>query len=119
MKITLIEDDDMLRKSLAFFLKANGYEVTEFDNGSDAISYISEQPSEIELVITDLNLPFASGKQVVNTCKTSCKNAKVIVLTSMAVETSEVELFDLGADDFVAKPFSPQVLLKRIQKVVR
>lgn len=117
MKIVLIEDDEMLRKSLTFFLRGNNFEVEEIDNGADALQYIAENKNEIKLVITDLNLPFISGKQVVHTCKFENPNIKIIVLTSLSVETSELELFDLGADEFVAKPFSPNVLLRRIQKL--
>ena len=117
MKIVLIEDDDMLRKSLTFFLKANNFDVEEFDNGSDALNYITENNTEIKLVVTDLNLPFVSGKQIVHTCKSQNTAIKIIVLTSLSVESSELELFDLGADEFVAKPFSPQVLLRKIQKL--
>ena len=98
-------------------MRAQGYEVEEFDNGSDAINYIKERHEQIDLVITDLNLPFAGGKQVLH-CSIPFKNIKKMVLTSQSVESTEVEVFDLGADEFIAKPFSPQVLLKRIQKLI-
>lgn len=118
MRIVIIEDEDMLRKSLAFFIKSKGFEVEEFDNGLDAIDFIKQNHSNIDVVITDLNLPFAGGKQVIHTCKQIHKSKiKVIVLTSSSVENTELEVFDLGADEFVAKPFSPSVLLKRIEKL--
>lgn len=117
-KIVLIEDDEMLRKSLSFFLKANDYNVKDFNNGLDALNFITENPESIALIITDLNLPFVGGKELVHTCKSKELGMKVIVLTSLSVETTELELFDLGADEFIAKPFSPQVLLKRIQKML-
>lgn len=118
MRVVIIEDEDMLRKSLAFFLKSKDFEVEEFDNGLDAIDYINENHKNIDLVITDLNLPFAGGKQVINACKQIENNKiQIIVLTSSSIENTEIEVFDLGADDFVAKPFSPQVLLKRIEKL--
>jgi two-component system, OmpR family, response regulator Irr len=119
MKIVIIEDEDMLRKSLAFFLSSKGFDVEEFDNGLDAINFINTNHTNIDLVITDLNLPFAGGKQVIHACK-QIENSKIqiIVLTSSSVENTEVEVFNLGADDFIAKPFSPQVLLKRIEKLI-
>ncbi len=119
MKIVIIEDEDMLRKSLSFFLKSKGFNVEEFDNGLDAIEFINNNHSEINLVITDLNLPFAGGKQVIHACKQIENNKiQIIVLTSSSIENTEVEVFNLGADDFIAKPFSPQVLLKRIEKLI-
>ncbi|WP_343633379.1 response regulator transcription factor [Fluviicola sp.] len=117
MNILLIEDEDLLRKSLAFFLRSNGYEVEEFDNGADAIEYIQAKHEHIDLVITDLNLPFAGGKQVLHSTN-PYKNIKKIVLTSQSHESTEVEVFEIGSDDFISKPFSPAALLKRIEKLI-
>lgn len=116
MNILLIEDEEILRKSLAFFLRSHNHQVEEFDNGADAIVYIHKNHESIHLIITDLNLPAAGGKQVLHSSN-PYKNIKKIVLTSYSMESNELEVFDLGADDFVAKPFSPQVLLKRIEKL--
>ena len=118
-KVVLVEDDEMLLKSLSFFLKASKYEVVEFENGSDAIEYITMHHEEISLVITDLNLPFAGGKQVIHSIKQiEDANIAIIVLTSSGEETTELEIFKLGADEFISKPFSPVILLKRIEKLI-
>lgn len=117
MNIVLVEDEEMLCKSLSFFLRNNNYQVQEFDNGLDAIDYIHKHNNDIHLIITDLNLPFAGGKQVLH-ASSDYKNIKKIVLTSQSVENNELEVFDLGADDFVPKPFSPQALLKRIERLL-
>lgn len=117
MNLVLIEDEELLRKSLAFFLRSQKFQVVEFDNGEEAIGYIQEEAGSIDILITDLNLPFAGGKQVLHSCRNH-KHIKKIVLTSQSVESNELEVFELGADDFVAKPFSPQVLLKRIEKLI-
>ncbi|GAB2760556.1 response regulator transcription factor [Salinimicrobium soli] len=119
MNILLVEDDEMLRRSLAFFLTSNKYTVTSFDNGTDAIDHINSVDPGIDLVITDLNLPFAAGQQVIGVVRKKFKDeVPVIVLTSSGVESTELEVLDLGADEFVTKPFSPPVLLKRIQKLL-
>lgn len=119
MKIVLIEDDVMLLKSLSFFLTNQGHSVEAFDNGMDAIAYLQEQASGTDLIITDLNLPFAGGQQVIHEARHSSNpNMGIIVLTSSGSDATELEVFDLGADDFVAKPFSPTVLLKRIEKTM-
>ncbi|MGV3611076.1 MAG: response regulator [Fluviicola sp.] len=116
MNILFIEDEDILRKSLSFFLRSQGHEVAEFDNGADAIMHIHQHHESIHLIITDLNLPLAGGKQVLHSSN-PYKNIKKIVLTSYSMEDNELAVFDLGGDDFIAKPFSPQVLLKRIEKL--
>ena len=116
MNLVFIEDEDLLRKSLSYFLRSHGHEVTEFDNGADAIVYIHRNHESINLIITDLNLPSAGGKQVLHSSR-PYKNIKKIVLTTYSMESNELEVFDLGAHDFIAKPFSPQVLLKRIENI--
>ena len=118
MNILLVEDDEMLRKSLVFYLQSNSFKVEAFENGSDAIDLINTSGSSIDLVITDLNLPFAGGRQVLQAVKAIPGEIPVIVLTSSGVEATELEIFDLGADEFVTKPFSPPVLLKRINKLI-
>jgi len=119
MKLLLIEDNDMLRKSLSFFLKSKGYDVIEFDNGLDAIDFIRNHYKEIQLIVTDLNLPFAGGQQIIHATR-QIKDAgiQIVVLTSSGVENAELEVFEMGANDFISKPFSPAVLLKRIEKLL-
>ncbi|MDT0690008.1 response regulator transcription factor [Salegentibacter sp. F188] len=119
MRILLVEDDEMLRKSLVFFLTSKKYEVSAFDNGLDAITHLESSENPTDLLITDLNLPFAAGQQVIGAAKKIVDSSiPIIVLTSSGVESTELEVFDLGADEFVTKPFSPPVLLKRIEKLL-
>jgi two-component system response regulator Irr len=119
MKIIILEDDEMLRLSLTFYLKSAGIQIIEFDNGADGIAYIQKEHKDIDLVITDLNLPFADGQHVIMAIK-AIKNVtiKIIVLTSSGIESSELESFRLGADDFISKPFSPAVMKTRINKLL-
>ena len=119
MNVLLVEDDEMLQKSLTYFLKSNNYQVTDFDNGLDAIQFIETRGNELDLVITDLNLPFAGGQQVIHATRAlKDLNIPIIVLTSSGVEATELEVFELGADEFITKPFSPSVLLKRIENLI-
>lgn len=118
MKILLVEDDEMLMRSLSYFLTNNSYSVIQYDNGLDAITYLEEQGESLDMVITDLNLPFAGGQQVIHATRNlSGTNIPIIVLTSSGVEATELEVFDLGADEFITKPFSPSILLKRMEKL--
>ena len=118
-RIVIVEDDEMLLKSLCFFLKSSGYEITTFDNGLDAIDYINLNYQNIDLIVTDLNLPFAGGRQVIHrTRQLENENVKIIAMSSSSEETTELEVFELGVDDFISKPFSPTIMLKRIQKLL-
>lgn len=118
-RIVLVEDDEMLLKSLTFFLKSSNYEIVGFENGLDAIEYINSNYNEIRLVITDLNLPFVGGQQVIHSIRQiENSNISIIVLTSSGLESTELEVFELGADEFISKPISPAVLLKRIEKLI-
>lgn len=118
MKTLLVEDDEILLKSLSYFLKSKGYNVIGFNNGLDAIEYINTSLNEIEIIITDLNLPFAGGQLLISTLRQIREDVPVIVLTSSGVESTELEVFDLGANEFISKPFSPAVLLRRMEKLL-
>lgn len=119
MKTLLIEDDEVLLKSLSFFLKSKGFTVIGYDNGLDAMAYLQHDNCDVDIVITDLNLPFAGGRQIIHSLKQNCKtDIPIIVLTSSGVESTELEVFDLGADEFISKPFSPSVLLRRMEKLL-
>lgn len=119
METLLVEDDEILLKSLSFFLKSKGYKVTGFNNGLDAIAYLENEDTAIDIVITDLNLPFAGGQQLIRKLRQEKgRDIPIIVLTSSGVEATELEVFDLGADEFISKPFSPAVLLKRMEKLL-
>lgn len=118
-KILFVEDDEMLLKSLTYYLQMNQYQVLSFDNGADALKLIEEDLYSIDLIITDLNLPFAGGQQIIEFVrKERNSNLPVIVLTASGLESTELEILDLGADEFISKPFSPVILLKRIQKLI-
>ncbi|MES2479910.1 MAG: response regulator transcription factor [Bacteroidota bacterium] len=118
MKLLLAEDNDIFRKSLLYFLSNNGYNVTGVDNGLDAIELLRKEP--FDLIITDVNMPFAGGMELINLVRTELKSQiPIIVLTSSNVEQTELEAFDLGASEFVTKPFSPLVLVARIEKLAK
>lgn len=118
MKLLLAEDNDIFRKSLLYFLSNNGYNVIGVDNGLDAIEMLRKE--QFDLVITDVNMPFAGGMELINLIRTDLKSQiPIIVLTSSNIEQTELEAFDLGASEFVTKPFSPLVLVARIEKLAK
>lgn len=115
--ILIAEDDDILRKSLAFFLGNQGYRITQIDNGNDAAEAIRN--THFDLIITDLNMPFIGGMELIHIVRNELKSdVPVIVLTASGVEKTELDAFAIGASEFMAKPFSPSVLEVRVRKLL-
>jgi DNA-binding response OmpR family regulator len=118
MEILLAEDDDLLRRSLDFFLTQHGYTVTAIANGMEALEAIKVK--KFDLIITDLNMPFTGGMELINMVRKELNlPLPVIVLTSSGVEQTELEAFHMGASEFITKPFSPPVLKARIEKLTK
>lgn len=116
LKILIAEDDVLMVKILEFILKKEGYEVTSCKDGLTAIEKI---PVLIpDLIITDIMLPFRSGLEIIGFTKENYENIPVIVVSSLGEEEGTViEAFNLGADDFVSKPFNPNELLLRVKRL--
>ncbi|HSJ68573.1 MAG TPA: response regulator transcription factor [Anditalea sp.] len=118
MKIILAEDNDLLRKSLSFFLEANGFKVDQFSNGKEALEAIKTQ--EYELILTDINMPGISGMEITQYVRTKLfLSTPIIIFTSSNVEQTELDSFDMGANEFIPKPVSPPVLLVRMNRLLR
>tara|TARA_B110000495_G_C22949342_1_gene555903 strand:+ start:688 stop:1050 length:363 start_codon:yes stop_codon:yes gene_type:complete len=116
-KILIAEDDLMMLSLLTFRLKKEGYDVIKATNGRDAITKIKfELP---DLIVTDIMMPFVSGLELIEFVKNEYKKELPIIIISAAGEEQTVlEAFDLGADDFISKPFSPNELVVRIKKIL-
>lgn len=116
MKILIAEDELIIQKTISLRLKKDGHEIITTDNGREAIELIElHQP---DLIITDIMMPYSSGLEIVSKVKQSQSKTPVIVLTSMGQENVALEAFNLGADDFIAKPFSPNELSMRVKRLL-
>ena len=117
MKILFAEDDDLMRNSLAFYLTNNGYTITAVGNGMLVKEELAA--NKFDLIITDLNMPFLGGMEVINFVRNELQlETPIIVLTAFGVEKAELEAFEIGASEFVSKPFSPSILKARIEKLL-
>jgi DNA-binding response OmpR family regulator len=115
-KILIVEDDEKLRKELKTFLVNNGYEVNTLDEFNDSINKIMDIPSD--LILLDINLPYLNGEVIVKSLKEKIKTP-VIIITSQNSDIDELLCLNYGADDFVTKPFNLQVLLARINRLLK
>ncbi|MCO6455907.1 MAG: response regulator [Pirellulaceae bacterium] len=118
-KVLIIEDDRPLAEVLAYNLQQAGYEVLQAYDGQDGLA--QAQLKSPDLVILDLMLPVIDGLDVCRSLRAdaSTRDVAIIMLTAKAEETDELIGFSLGADDYVAKPFSVKVLMERIKAVRR
>lgn len=116
MKILVVDDDADLRVLIAFALKQAGYFVVEAGDGEAALArFADEEPA---LVILDVNLPKLDGFEVCRRLRQSSR-VPVLLLTVRSGEEDVVQGLDLGADDHLAKPFSPRTLLARVRALLR
>ncbi|MCC3215175.1 response regulator [Chryseobacterium sp. X308] len=114
MLILIAEDDELILKTIEHKLLKEGHEVILTRNGKDAIETLKTR--EVDLAITDIMMPFASGIEILSAIKTMGKQIPVIMLSSMGQEEVVLNAFDLGAVDFIVKPFSPNELILRIKR---
>jgi DNA-binding response OmpR family regulator len=115
MLILIAEDDELILKTIEYKLLKEGYDVIVTRNGKEAIDTIKE--TEIDLIITDIMMPFASGTEILAAIRSFGKKIPVIMLSSLGQEEVVLEAFDLGASDFMVKPFSPNELILRIKRL--
>ncbi|HVZ24529.1 MAG TPA: response regulator [Sediminibacterium sp.] len=115
MKILVAEDEPLLLKTIELKLKKEGYEVLTATDGRAAIAAIQEQ--EPDMVITDIMMPYASGLEIVSVVQKGAKKIPTIILSAMEQEQVVMEAFELGADDYITKPFSLNEMVMRVKKL--
>jgi len=115
-KIIIIEDTDTIREELKTFLTRYGYDVTAPTNFENIIDYtLRESP---DLILLDINLPIFDGYHICREIRKS-SDVPIIVVTSRDSDMDELMSMNLGADDFITKPYNTQILLARISSILR
>jgi two-component system, OmpR family, KDP operon response regulator KdpE len=115
-RVLLVDDEVSIQRSLSSLLRSRGYAVDIAASGESALKAITERPPD--LVLLDLGLPLLDGGEVCRQVRESSP-VPIIVLTARNSDIDKVSLLDLGADDYVTKPFSPAELLARIRVALR
>jgi two-component system KDP operon response regulator KdpE len=116
IKVLVIDDEPPIRKLLRMGLSTQGYEILEAHNGKAALVFLAENP---DLVILDLGLPDIQGHELLRTIRARNERVPIVVLSSRGDEAGKVQALDLGADDYVTKPFGMDELLARMRAALR
>ncbi|BAE82610.1 response regulator transcription factor [Desulfitobacterium hafniense] len=116
MRILVVDDDERIREIVRLYLEAEGFETDEAENGNIALEKVRN--GTFDLIILDLMIPGLDGWTV---CKVLRKETQIpiIMLTAKGEENDRILGFDLGADDYIVKPFSPRELCARVKAVLR
>ncbi len=116
MRVLVIDDEPPIRKLLRMGLTSQGYDVLEASNGKAGLDLLGQNPN---LVILDLGLPDFQGFDLLRTIRARNESVPIVVLSSRGDEAGKVEALDLGADDYVTKPFGMEELLARMRAAIR
>ena len=116
-KILIVDDESRMRKLVRDFLEKKNFQVLEAGDGEEAMDIFYEE-KDIALILLDVMMPKMDGWEV---CREIRKNSKVpiIMLTARGDERDELLGFDLGVDEYISKPFSPKILVARVEAILR
>ena len=116
--ILVVDDESRIRKLLRDFFTAKGYQILEAEDGEKAIEVFEENRNKIKLILLDVMMPKINGWDV---CREIRENSKVpiIMLTAKGAENDELLGFELGVDEYISKPFSPKILVARVEAILR
>ncbi|MCH5274034.1 MAG: response regulator transcription factor [Lachnospiraceae bacterium] len=116
-KILVVDDESRMRKLVHDFLAKKNYEVLEAENGEEAVDLFFEQ-KDIALLILDVMMPKMDGWQVCREIR-QYSTVPIIMLTAKSDERDELLGFELGVDEYISKPFSPKILVARVEAILR
>ena len=116
-KIMVVDDDTRIRKLVKDFLEKDHFYVLEASNGEEAMDLFYDNP-DTALVLLDVMMPDMDGWQVLREIRETSK-VPIIMLTARADERDELKGFELGVDEYIAKPFSPKILMARVEAILR
>jgi len=116
IKVLVIDDEPPIRKLLRMGLSSQGYDILEAPNGKTALELLAQGPA---LIILDLGLPDIQGHELLRTIRARNEGVPIVVLSSRGDEAGKVQALDLGADDYLTKPFGMDELLARLRAALR
>ena len=118
MNILVVDDEQRMRKIVKDFLVASGYIVLEAEDGEKALEVFQENKNKIDLILLDVMMPKLDGWSVLRQIRQEAK-VPIIMLTARGEEQDELFGFELGVDEYISKPFSPKILVARVQAILK
>ena len=116
--ILIVDDESRMRKLIKDFLVAKGYDILEAEDGEKALKVFEENESKIELILLDVMMPKLDGWSVLRQIRQTSK-VPIIMLTARGEEHDELFGFELGVDEYISKPFSPKILVARVEAILK
>ena len=117
LKVLVVDDEARMRKLVKDFLTIKGFQVIEAADGEEALDVFFQQ-KDIALILLDVMMPKMDGWEVLKTIRKHSK-VPIIMLTARGEERDELQGFDLGVDEYISKPFSPKILVARVEAILR
>ncbi len=118
MTILVVDDESRMRKLIKDFLMQKGYSVIEAGDGEEAIQKFTENENKISLILLDVMMPKLDGWSVLRQIRQTSK-VPIVMLTARGEEQDELFGFELGVDEYISKPFSPKILVARVEAILK
>ena len=119
INVLVVDDEARMRKLIKDFLTKKEYEVMETEDGEKAIELYKENIDKIDLILLDVMMPKLDGWSVLRLIRQENKKIPIIMLTARSEEQDELFGFELGVDEYISKPFSPKILVARVEALLR
>ncbi len=119
MKLLVVDDDVIILQAMKSFLSKEGFEVISTADAQEALKIIEEQKNELDLVVSDIMMPFMSGIELLTAIKEINKDIPIVIVSALDQREVIMMSFQLGAEDFVKKPINMDELIIRVQKALK
>ncbi len=116
--VLIVDDEQRMRKLIKDFLVAKGFSILEAENGEKALEVFEENKNKINLILLDVMMPKLDGWSVLRQIRQESK-VPIIMLTARGEEQDELFGFELGVDEYISKPFSPKILVARVEAILK
>ncbi len=119
LSILVVDDESRMRKLIKDFLMKKNYNILEAEDGEVALKVYEENKEKINLILLDVMMPKLDGWSVLRQIRQENKNLPIVMLTARAEEQDELFGFELGVDEYITKPFSPKILVARVEAILK